>query len=215
MQGPEGVRHRRFVLIAMMPEEPVCLISPPPASAARKPVPVCAISRLVSGMQQPQLVPAFSFAPIAAKRARPGTMVSQIVLRPTPSRRRRSARVLARPSAEVPDSSMRRWSLPSASAANRSLTTFQSPASCAGPMNRQARCDRRQRTPRDNPAAEILVFGEVIPGQRTSARTATAARSALSANRIAVAAIDGDARGPPGMRGQASGLRDSAKTRNT
>src|SRR6478736_4056015 len=45
---------------------------------------VCAISRFISGMQEPQLVPAFSFVPIPATERAPAAMVSQMVLRPTP-----------------------------------------------------------------------------------------------------------------------------------
>ena len=100
-------------------------------------MPVWAISRFSSGMQEPQLVPAFSLAPMSAAERAPAAMVSQMVLRPTPKQAQTIGPALARPSADLPDSSMRRWSVPSVSAANNPFTTFQSPASRAGPMNRQ------------------------------------------------------------------------------
>src|SRR5258708_38263024 len=88
-------------------------------------------------MQEPQLVPAFSLAPMSAVERAPATMISQMVLRPTPKQAQTIGPALARPSDDLPDSSRRRCSLLSAPAANRPLTTFQSPASRAGPMNRQ------------------------------------------------------------------------------
>src|SRR5260370_23095132 len=88
-------------------------------------------------MHEPQLVPALSFAPISAAARAPAAMVSEIVLRPTPKQAQTIGPALARPSADLPESSMRRWTLLSVSAANSPLTTFQSPASRAGPMNRQ------------------------------------------------------------------------------
>ena len=65
-------------------------------------------------------------------------MASQIVVRPTPKQAQTIGPALAIPSIDLPDSSMRRWSSLSTPAANSCLITFQSPASCAGPMNRQA-----------------------------------------------------------------------------
>src|SRR5256885_15380910 len=88
-------------------------------------------------MQDPQLVPAFSLAPMSAAERAPAAMVSQMVLRPTPKQAQTIGPALARPSIDLPDSSMRRWSALSVSAANNAFTTFQSPASRAGPMNRQ------------------------------------------------------------------------------
>src|SRR4051794_10276034 len=43
-----------------------------------------ASSRFSSGMQEPQLVPVFSCAPIAAAEPAPAAIASQIVARPTP-----------------------------------------------------------------------------------------------------------------------------------
>ena len=63
------------------------------------PGPVCAISRFSSGMHEPQLVPAFSFAPMSAAERAPAAMVSQIVLRPTPKQAQTIGPALARPSA--------------------------------------------------------------------------------------------------------------------
>ena len=83
-------------------------------------------------------MPAFSLAPISAAVCAPAAIASQIVVRPTPKQAQTIGPALASPSADLPDSSMRRWSSPKLSAANRLLTTFQSPASPAGPMNRQA-----------------------------------------------------------------------------
>src|SRR6478735_1706215 len=97
----------------------------------------CAINCFNSGMQEPQFVPAFSFAPISAAECAPAAMALQMVVRPTPKQAQTIGPALASPSDDLPDNSMRRWSLLSASAANRLFTTFQSPASRAGPMNRQ------------------------------------------------------------------------------
>ena len=69
---------------------------------------LCAISRFNSGMQEPQLVPAFSLAPISAAERAPAAMASQIVVRPTPKQAQTIGPALARPSVDLPDSSMRR-----------------------------------------------------------------------------------------------------------
>src|SRR6185437_3695712 len=88
-------------------------------------------------MHEPQLVPAFSLAPISAAVPAPALIASQIVSRPTPKQAHTTGPELATPSADRPDNSVRRWSLLSTSRANRLLATFQSPASRAAPMNRQ------------------------------------------------------------------------------
>src|SRR5580698_10379373 len=88
-------------------------------------------------MQEPQLVPALSRMPISAAERAPAAIASQIVLRPTPKQAQTTGPVLASPRAGLPDSNIRDWSSVSASAANNSLTTSQSPASRAGPRNRQ------------------------------------------------------------------------------
>src|SRR5260370_1813361 len=85
-------------------------------------------------MHEPQLVPAFSLAPISAAERAPAAMVSQIVLRPTPKQAQTIGPALARPSADLPESSMRRWTLLSVSAANSPLTPFQSPPSPPPPI---------------------------------------------------------------------------------
>ncbi len=69
---------------------------------------VCAISRFSSGMQEPQLVPAFSLAPISAAERAPAAIASQMVVRPTPKQAQTIGPALARPSVDLPDSSMRR-----------------------------------------------------------------------------------------------------------
>ena len=68
----------------------------------------CAINRFISGMQEPQLVPALSSAPIAAAEFAPAAMASQIVVRPTPKQAQTIGPALARPSIALPDSSIRR-----------------------------------------------------------------------------------------------------------
>src|SRR3954469_4352656 len=98
---------------------------------------VVAIRRFSSGMQEPQLVPALSFTPISAAVRAPATMVSQMVPRPTPKQAQTTGPVEAAPSLDLPDNSMRRCSSVTWSATNRLFTTSQSPASCAGPTNRQ------------------------------------------------------------------------------
>ena len=67
-----------------------------------------AISRFNSGMQEPQLVPALSLAPISAALRAPLAMASHIVARPTPKQAQTTGPVLATPSVERPESSMRR-----------------------------------------------------------------------------------------------------------
>src|SRR5579864_4593841 len=89
-------------------------------------------------MQEPQLVPAFSCAPISAADLAPDAIASQIVVRPTPKQAQTTGPVLARPVPARPDSSMPRSSSPSRSATKRPLMASQSPASRAGPTNRQA-----------------------------------------------------------------------------
>ena len=69
---------------------------------------VVAISRFSSGMQEPQLVPALSFAPISAAVRAPPAMVSQMVPRPTPKQAQTIGPVEAAPSLDLPESSMRR-----------------------------------------------------------------------------------------------------------
>src|SRR4051812_554276 len=98
---------------------------------------VVAIRRFSSGMQEPQLVPALSFTPISAAVRAPATMVSQMVPRPTPKQAQTTGPVEAAPSLDLPDNSMRRCSSVTWSATNRLFTISQSPASCAGPTNRQ------------------------------------------------------------------------------
>src|SRR5258708_36244513 len=71
-------------------------------------VAVRATSRFNSGMQEPQLVPAFSRAPISAAPCAPAAIASQMVLRPTPKQAQTMGPVPASPSLERPDSSMRR-----------------------------------------------------------------------------------------------------------
>src|SRR5581483_12516223 len=88
-------------------------------------------------MHEPQLVPALSLAPIAAALFAPAAMASQIDVRPTPKQAQITGPALTTPSAERPDSNMRRSSSDSSSAANSRFTTSQSPAPCAGPTNRQ------------------------------------------------------------------------------
>src|SRR5437764_13330019 len=134
-------------------------------------------------MQEPQLVPAFSLAPISAAERAPPAMVSQMVLRPTPKQAQTIGPALARPSTDLPDSSMRRWSALSVSAANKPFTTFQSPASRAGPMNRQVSirsplkdAARYTPPPKSLYAARSSVANDFI-------QDCQPARSALSANR--------------------------------
>src|SRR6266850_516106 len=71
-------------------------------------VAVCAINRFNSGMQDPQLVPAFSRAPISPGECAPAAISSQIVLRPTPKQAQTIGPALASPSLERPDNSTRR-----------------------------------------------------------------------------------------------------------
>ena len=75
------------------------------------------------------MVPALSFAPISAAVRAPAAMASQIVVRPTPKQAQTIGPASPAPSLDLPDSSMRRCSSVSLSAANRLFTTFQSPAS--------------------------------------------------------------------------------------
>src|SRR5271165_4694243 len=133
-------------------------------------------------MQEPQLVPAFSFTPISAAVLAPAAIVSQMVPRPTPKQAQTMGPKLAAPSLERPESSMARASSDSASAAKNCFTTSQSPASCAGPTNRQV----SMRSPRKDAARYTPP-----PKSRYSARSSPAiersqddqrARSPLSAN---------------------------------
>src|SRR5262249_11326505 len=117
-----------------------------------------------------------------AERA-PAPMVSQMVLRPTPKQAQTIGPALARPSADLPDNSMRRWSLPSVSAANNSLTTFQSPASPAGPTNRQVSI----RLPSNGAPRWTRPPNSLYSARSTEvtdfSQDCQPARSALSANR--------------------------------
>ena len=63
---------------------------------------VCAISRFISGMHEPQLVPAFNLAPISAAVLAPAAMAARIVLRPTPKQAQTTGPALANPSADLP-----------------------------------------------------------------------------------------------------------------
>ena len=100
------------------------------------------------------------------------------------SRRRRSGRCLQVPSADLPDSSRRRWSSLSASAANRFLTTFQSPASPRRP-DEQAGLDAvaRQTTRRDRRRRQNPCIRRDRRRRSISARIASPQDRALSANR--------------------------------
>ena len=64
-------------------------------------------------MQDPQLVPAFSLAPISAGEPAPAAIASQMVVRPTPKQAQTMGPVLANPSVDLPDSSILRASSPS------------------------------------------------------------------------------------------------------
>ena len=59
-------------------------------------------------MHEPQLVPAFNCAPIFEAVAAPAAMASQIVARPTPKQAQTIGPLLANPSIDLPDNSMRR-----------------------------------------------------------------------------------------------------------
>src|SRR5258708_39854167 len=76
-----------------------------PAGAA---APACAIRRFSSGMQEPQLVPAFNCTPIWAADPAPAAMASQIVVRPIPKQAQTIGPALANPSIDFPDSNIRR-----------------------------------------------------------------------------------------------------------
>src|SRR5258708_1411688 len=134
-------------------------------------------------MQEPQLVPAFNFAPISAAECAPAAMASQMVVRPTPKQAQTIGPALARPSADLPESSMRRWTLLSASAVNRPLTTFQSPASRAGPTNRQVSI----RSPANGAGGKMPPPKSLYSAKSSPAcdfnQDCQPARSALSANR--------------------------------
>ena len=70
-----------------------------------------------------------------------------------------------------------------------SFTTLQSPASCAGPMNRQEsmRPSARQAATIDA-AAKVKIFGKVLAGIGAEPAFCQPRKSALSAKQIAVAA---------------------------
>src|SRR4030088_206555 len=134
-------------------------------------------------MQEPQLVPAFNFAPISAAEPAPAAMASQIVVRPTPKQAQTIGPLLARPSVDLPDSNIRRWSSLSASAANRFLTTPQSPASRAGPMNRQVSMRSSvNEAARKMPPPQSLYSARPRPATDGN-HDCHLARSALSASR--------------------------------
>ena len=90
----------------------------------------------------------------------------------------------ARPSADLPDSSMRRWSLPSASGGEQALHHVPVAGVARGP-DEQAGLDAVAAKGRRaiDAAAEILVFGEVGRGRSDCSQDCHPARSALSANR--------------------------------
>ena len=99
---------------------------------------LCASIRFSSGMHEPQFVPAFSDAPIAATEHAPPLIASPIVLRPTPKQAQTIGPAPASPSPLRPDSSMRRSSAVTASFSNSALTASHSTASSKAPLNRQS-----------------------------------------------------------------------------
>ena len=146
-------------------------------------------------------MPAFSFAPISAAERAPAAMASQIVVRPTPKQAQTIGPALASPSADLPDSSMRRWSLLERIRGEQALDDVPVAGVPRG-TDEQAGLDAVAAKGRRaiDAAAKILVFGEIVARERFQPGLPSREVGIVS-EQIAVTAIDGDAR-RPGMRGQ-------------
>src|SRR4051812_18179887 len=134
-------------------------------------------------MHDPQLVPAFTSAPIPAPERAPAAIMSQIAVRPTPKQAQTIGPALAEPSADLPESKVRRWSSPSASAANRLLTAFQSQGSRAGPTNRQVSMRFSENDAARNTPPPKSRYSARSPPAAERIQACHRARSTLSANR--------------------------------
>jgi hypothetical protein len=101
-------------------------------------MPASDMSRLSSGRQEPQLVPARSASPMPSMLAgAPASIAARMVASPTLKQAQTIGPVLTSPSAERPESSTRRASSDSVSAANSALTASHCGDVSAAPMKRQ------------------------------------------------------------------------------
>jgi hypothetical protein len=97
-------------------------------------LPPTAIRRLSSGTQDPQLVPARSFSPIAAGLAQPPAIAASIAFAPTPKQAQMTGPQSAAPSRERPDKRLARWGAVMESWW-KTLSVASQPGSGSGPMN--------------------------------------------------------------------------------